>query len=133
MRGIVIAALIIALTALSSSANAIATPYWTSPFVIGDLIAGGGMAIAWETPLPGPVVNIGHINYFVIEPLPCTSSISIIPHPWTDNLVILDEFGMEHQAQGWGIGVNCDYFDGWECHCNTSMQESTWGKIKTLY
>lgn len=114
--------------------HAVATPHWSSDLIIGDLLADGGMSITWSAPVPGPIVNIGHISYLVIEPLPCTESLSIIPHPDSGLLVIVDELFMEYAAMAWGIGVNCDAWEGWyDCICTVATERASLSDIKALY
>lgn len=110
---------------------AIATPHWSSPLVKGDLLKDQGMSIAWTEPVSGPLIQIGYIDYFVLQPFPNDLIVSILPHPDTGRLVIIDED--DNQISAWGMSLCINDLSG-GCHpCFPAVQESSWGEIKALY
>lgn len=118
-------------TGVNLAGLTIPTVTWNSPLVIGDLFADGGVSVAFTAPMPGPVVLIGGINYFVLAPVPENTRMQVGPNPGSNKLVVVDEAFQEIDAMGFGLVANCSLAD---CSCEgVPTDDSTWSEVKSLY
>ncbi|MBM4118095.1 choice-of-anchor D domain-containing protein [bacterium] len=87
---------------------------WSSSLVIGDPV--GGMAIAWSTPQPGPIVEIGYFIFVTNQQgnwIGPDHQLSVVP--WT-TLAVVDAEGAYDIAVGGGdFTFNCS--DPPSCVC----------------
>ncbi len=80
---------------------------WSSDSVEGDLAKEGGMSITWVQPMSGPIVQIGHIDYLILNMFPANHEIYVQPHSNTGKLIVLDEIPAEIPVEGFPIVINC--------------------------
>jgi len=115
--------------------NTIPTVTWTTTLVIGNIMTPDGVALAWTTPQPGPIVQMGNIQYFLLAAQPADVKLQILPSG-AGVLAIVDEVFIQHNVTGWGFVVNCTVggqYGACTCLDNIPTQDSSWGAVKSLF
>lgn len=125
------------ISGIQSSSEVIITPTWNSPLTIGDALGGVGFSIAWQTPMAGPIVHIGDIQFFVYGDWPGDDALWCT-RPTNDSgkLVVVDDSFVEHDVYSCCFVANCTA-DGPYYGCDVcfviSNEEVSWSEIRTLY
>jgi hypothetical protein len=104
-----------------------------SPLTIGDALGVDGFSIAFTGCQEGPVVLLGTLNFFVINPQgwPAPNSVwCIVPTNDSGNLAVVDCDYVTVPADGWCFIANCT--DG-ACDCGVATEDTSWGAVKALY
>ncbi len=121
-----------------ASSDLLITPTWDSPLVINDGI-GVGVSIAFPLPYPeGPVVNIGSIQFFVLDEGAIGENVEMTfvpgeiagaPAP----VVMVDGTDFTtYDVPGNFFTWNCS--GGCECVIpSTAVEDANWSSIKALY
>jgi len=118
----------------TTPADVLISPMWSSVLVIGDALGDVGFAIAWSTPQPGPIVQIGTIDFFVLnEDWPGQDVLWCVGKTNDSNKrIVVDENFVEHDIGGCCFTANCSdmYCD---CLPSTPVYEASWSDIRSLY
>jgi len=80
----------------------------------------------------GPTVLLATLNYFCQGLAPGCTDISVVPHPETGVITLVDCAAVAADTQGGVLTVNGDT----SCPCTggpNPVEESSWGQIKALY
>ena len=86
------------------------TVVWNTTLVIGDILTPAGVALAFTTPLQGPVCALGQINYFVLAPPPPDTFQQIVDSE-AGVLAIVDEEFNTIPADGWAFSGAPGFYD----------------------
>ena len=111
---------------------AIVSMIWASPLTIGNVLGVDGFSIAFTACQPGPIVLLGTINFFVINPAwPAANSVwCVVRTNDSGNLALVDCDYVTVPADGWCFIANCT--DG-TCDCGVATEDTSWGAVKALY
>jgi hypothetical protein len=115
---------------LLTAADAIVTPAWNTPLVIGD--AGYGIALAFNPILGGPLAFLGQIDFFGLADIGPDYVMSIQPSNDSGNLVVVDDLFNTIDAEGGIFTFNCASGDC-ECTEGVATEDATMSSIKALY
>ena len=114
---------------LPGPADALITPNWNTPLVIGD--AGYGIALAFSPALPGPDAFLGTLDFFALNDLGADYGMAVLASNDSGLLVVVDDVYDTLNAEGGLFTFNCSG----ECECADTIatDESTISSIKALY
>jgi hypothetical protein len=121
---------------LPTESMAVTTYNWNTPLVIGS--AGYGIALAFPTPLSGPVAPLGTISFFPLITFPNDWRMDVEPSHSSGYLWVVDLDYNEVEALGDIFTFNCTGGQPYGCNClytfwPVATQDATWGQIKALY
>ncbi|MBN2171623.1 MAG: hypothetical protein JW819_09935 [Candidatus Krumholzibacteriota bacterium] len=116
--------------------NAIVTQTWNSPLTVGTIDE--GFSIAFTEAQPGPIVELGHIEYLIFNPTFPGEDYKMCVAETLDsgNLVVVDAAYVTIPVDGWCFVFNCVVGGpngNCECLDTIPVQDSNWGAVKALY
>lgn len=114
----------------------IMTVTWDTPLAIGDIMADGGVALAFPTPKAAPLAYLGKISYFLLAALPQNHVMQVGPSQYGNLLIVDYETATEIEAIGWRLVANCvvgGEFGDCLCENSVATEDAAWGQIKALY
>ncbi len=97
---------------LPDESDVLLTENWATPLVIGD--PSYGIALAFSSPLPGPVALMGTLDFFALNDLGPNYEMQIMESLTSGNLVVVGEDFIEYWCQGGMFTFNCSYYN---CEC----------------
>ncbi len=115
---------------LPLAADALVTPNWATPLVIGDL--GYGIALAFSPAAAGPDAFLGTVDFFALNDLGADFVMEVLPSNDSGMLVVVDDVFETHEAMGGMFTFNCATGDC-ECEGGTATDDNTISSIKALY
>ena len=95
------------------SSLGILTQNWATPMVGG--VPYGGIALAFNPPVPGPVAQMGTLDFFAFVDLGSDHTMQIMESFSSGNLVVVGTDYVEYWCQGGMFTFNCS--TGW-CDCS---------------
>jgi hypothetical protein len=115
---------------LPGAADALITPNWATPLVIGD--AGYGIALAFSPAVPGPMAFLGTLDFFALVDLGADYVMEVLPSNDSGLLVVVDDNYNTIDADGGMFTFNCSTGD---CLCveGVATDDATISSIKALY
>jgi hypothetical protein len=115
---------------LPGASEALITPNWNTPLVIGD--AGYGIALAFNPAIPGPYAFLGTLDFFGLVDLGSDYLMTVMESNDSGLLVVVDDTYSTIDASGGYFTFNC--YD--QCYCGeiiTTVEGTTVSHIKALY
>ncbi len=115
---------------LPVAADALVTPNWNTPLVIGDL--GYGIALAFSPAVPGPDAFLGTVDFFALNDLGPDFVMEIMASNDSGLLVVVDDVFETIPADGGMFTFNCGT-GNCECEDTIATDDATISSIKALY
>ncbi len=120
-----------------TAADAIVSFAWASTLTIGDPL-GDGFAIAFNLAQEGPLVFLGTMSLFSINPAWPGADVAWCIMETLDSfkLVVVDDVFETHDVTGWCFIANCTPGGPYgNCGCldTIATEDTSWGAVKALY